>query len=332
MEYIKEEKGFVPLQKKNVDFGGGLERLAAVTENKSDIFQTDVFLPCIQMLEKETGIAYENEKRAFRIITDHLRSALFILADGVRPSNTDQGYLLRRLLRAALYHLHYTLKAPQSSVTNLFPAVAKPYEKQYPETQKSELQEVVQEEEERFKKTLGNGIKIFTHKGESGLLKGEEVFDLQTTYGFPKELTIALAEEKGIKVDLTGYEEAMRQHKEASRSGGEKKFKGGLGDTDEKSVRYHTATHLLHKALRDVLGEQVEQKGSNITPERMRFDFSHTTKLTDEEKQRVETLVNEKIQEDLPVTYKDMSKEEAEALGAIGLFTYENKVRVYCIG
>ena len=332
MEYQRTEEGFVPLPKKNVDFGGGLERLAAVTEQLPDIFHTDVFLPCIQALEKKTGRVYKDTPHPFRVITDHLRSTLFILADGVRPSNTDRGYVLRRLIRSALYHLHYTLKTPDCSLGAFFDVISEPYKEQYPETRDEALKQVVLAEEERFTTTLGKGMKIFLTYEKKGVINGEDIFLLQSTYGFPKELTIELAKERGTKVQLEGYSKAMQSHKVQSRTAGEKKFKGGLGDTDEKSVHYHTATHLLHQALRDVLGVHVEQKGSNITPERLRFDFSHSEKVTAEELQKVEEIVNKKIQEDLPVTQQDMPRQEAEKLGAIGLFTYGDTVRVYCIG
>lgn len=332
IEYIRTETGFDSLPRRNVDFGGGLERLTAVTENTSDMFRIDVFRGVLRELESLSGFTYEQQSRSFRVIADHMRAALFLIADGVRPSNTDSGYVLRRLLREALYHLRYVLKAENATLTPLVAHFISSYRDHYPEVAECVVEPVVSAEEDQFMRTLQKGVKVFTGMAETGALIGGDVFALQSTYGFPKELTVSLAAEKGVTVSLDGYEAAMRAHRESSRQAGERRFKGGLGDSSVMSVRYHTATHLLHQALRDVLGDGVEQKGSNITPERLRFDFLHGRKLTDEEKERVEDAVNAAIQAALPVTFRDMPIEEARALGAIGVFAYGDTVRVYFIG
>ncbi len=332
MEYLRTADGFKPLPKKNVDFGAGLERLTAVTERTPDIFAVDVFAPCIRALEEKTDSTYIDNPTPFRVIADHLRSAIFILADGVTPSNTDRGYVLRRLIREAVYRLRYALRIEDMNLAELVPHFVAVYEKQYPETAAEHIQKHIAEEEERFSRTLRKGMNIFNALAEKKTVTGGDVFTLQSTYGFPKELTAALAEERGIVVSLETYDEAMRKHKEFSGRGGEKKFKGGLADTDGMSVKYHTATHLLHQALRDVLGDAAEQRGSNITPKRLRFDFVHDGRMTDEEKKRVEDIVNGKIREGLDITYTDMPRAEAENIGAIGIFTYDDPVRVYSVG
>ena len=332
MEYLKTEDGYHPLPKKNVDFGGGLERMAAATEHKPDIFQIDVFQPIIQTLEAASDTVYAARPEPFRIIADHLRAALFIIADGITPANTDRGYVLRRLIRTAMYNLRFALNISETPLEQLVSHFITVYHQQYPEVGECDAEVVIADEEGRFTKTLEKGMQVFTEMAEKGDISGSDVFFLQSTYGFPKELTMTLAKERNIQISDKEYEKAMREHKDASRQGSEKKFKGGLADTDAMSVKYHTATHLLHQALRDVLGDGVHQKGSNITPERLRFDFSYGEKMTDDQKKRVEDIVNQKIQEGLPVTHKDMSVEEARKLGAIGLFDYADTVRVYFVG
>ena len=332
MEYLRTEEGFSPLPKKNVDFGGGLERMVAATEGNPDVFTIDVFQPVVQAIEKATGEKYADQLAPFRIILDHLRSALFIIADGVTPANSDQGYVVRRLIRTALYNLQFVLGRKDISLAALAPHFIDVYKEQYPEVAKCRAETIIAEEEERFSGTLKKGMKVFSTLASAGSISGNDVFLLQSTYGFPKELTVSLANEQKVSISLEGYEETMKQHRDESRQGSEKKFKGGLEDGSEMSVKYHTATHLLHQALRDVLGESVHQRGSNITPERLRFDFSYHTKLTDEQVRRVESIVNAKIQEDLQITHRDMPIDEARSLGAIGMFDYTDTVRVYFVG
>ncbi len=332
MQHIRTKNGFTQLPKKNVDFGGGLERLVAATEDTADIFRIDAFASCISALAERSGIAYDTRPRPFRIVADHLRAAMFIAADGVSPSNTDQGYVLRRLVRSAVYNVQYGLGIADLPLTVLVPSMVSMYADRYPEIAEERVVQTIGDEEERFITTLQKGTKVFDAIAKKGAITGEEMFTLQSTYGFPKELTISLAREKHVSVSSDGYVSAMHRHRESSRQASERKFKGGLADASDMSVKYHTATHLLHQALRDVLGNTVEQRGSNITPERLRFDFSYDRKLTDEEKKQVETVVNDKIQEGLEVRCMDMPLEEARRLGAIGTFEYGDTVRVYCIG
>ena len=332
MEYIRTESGFAPLPKKNIDFGGGLERMTAATENTADIFTIDVFRGVMQHLAAQSRVRYDEQPVPFRIIADHLRSALFLIADGVTPSNTDRGYVLRRLIRSAVYQARYQLDAPSLSLSPLVDSFVTAYRDHYPEVASCDAVACIAKEEERFAATLGRGMRRFRAMVATGTISGDDAFSLQSTDGFPVELTEQLAAEEGVSVDRSGYEEAMRQHQEMSRGSSGKKFKGGLADTDMMSVRYHTATHLLHQALRDVLGETVVQKGSNITPERLRFDFSFSRALTGEERQQTATIVNEKIAAALPVTHRDMPRDEAEKMGAIGVFSYDDIVRVYTIG
>lgn len=332
MEYARTESGFQPLPKKNVDFGGGLERMVAATEHTPDVFKIDVFDGLVQSLAAVSAVSYDKQPEPFRIVADHLRSAVFAVADGVVPSNTDRGYVLRRLIREALYNLRYVLKIEEVSLASLSEHISVVYCGTYPEVGEAAIKRVITDEEEQFTKTLRNGMRELERMLKSGSLDGRAVFMLQSSYGFPKELTVTLAEDREVAVSLEGYDEEMEKHRTLSRQASEGKFKGGLSDTSDMSVKYHTATHLLHQALRDVLGSGVEQKGSNITPERLRFDFSHTEKMTDEQKRRVEEIVNEKIQAALPVSYQDMPIEEARALGSIGVFSYDDVVRVYSVG
>ena len=332
MEYVRTEDGFQPLPKKNVDFGGGLERMVAATEHTPDIFKIDVFDGLVQSLVRMSAVSYRDQPEPFRIIADHLRSAVFAIADGVVPSNTDRGYVLRRLIREALYNLRYVLKIEEESLALLSQHFIAVYRTTYPEVATAITDQVIADEEEQFAKTLRNGMRELERMLKSGSLDGKAVFMLQSSYGFPKELTVTLAEEQGVAVSLDGYDEAMEKHRALSRQASEGKFKGGLSDASDMSVKYHTTTHLLHQALRDVLGDGVEQKGSNITPDRLRFDFSHGEKMTDVQKKQVEDIVNEKIQAALPVSYADMPVEEARALGAIGVFSYDDIVRVYSVG
>ncbi len=337
MQYVKQPDGsFKELPKKNVDFGGGLERITAVANNNPDIFCVDTLFGIIQQLEiwTEKKYAREMDKTSFRIIADHIRAAVFMIDDGVVPSNSEQGYILRRLLRRAIMHAD-KLGVEEGKLSALSYIVVDKYGKVYQGMKNKELRikNAIEKEEEQFRKTLERGMREFEKRFERGF-SPDDVFNLYQTYGFPFEMTKELAEERGGIVAIEAFQEKTKEHQERSRAGAEKKFKGGLADTSEISVKYHTATHLLHRALRVVLGERVFQKGSNITPERLRFDFSHTQKMALEEIKKVEDLVNEKIEAALPVSYEDIPLEEAKKRGAVGLFgeKYGDTVRVYQIG
>ncbi len=329
MEFKRTESGFEKLPQRNVDFGGGLERITAVSENKSDVFLIDVFQNVISQLEGLSGKKYSDKTYtgAFRIVADHLRSSVFLIGDGVTPSNTDQGYFVRRLLRRAVRYAD-KIGIGESGLSKLVLPLLEHYKDAYRATydKTSNIESEIKTEEEKFRKTLEKGLKEFE--------KGTDPFILFTSYGFPFELTRELAKEKGIEVDEEKFRQELEKHQELSRAGSEQKFKGGLGDTSEMSVKYHTATHLLHQALREVLGPHVEQKGSNITPERLRFDFVHPQKMTDEEKKIVEDIVNEKIKADLKVNRVVLPKTEAEKSGALHFFgeKYGDEVSVYYIG
>lgn len=330
MQFVKvADKKFELLPNKNIDFGGGFERIVMATLNNPDIFQIDIFKGIIETLEKLSGKSYLDKKytSAMRVVADHIRSSVFLIGDGVLPSNTDQGYFVRRLLRRAIRYWD-KLEIPNAGIAELVLPLLSFYKEAYLETynRKEKIIEEIKKEEQNFRKTLSQGLKEFE--------KGVDPFTLFTSYGFPFELTLELAKEKGVEIDTKKFEEEMKKHQDLSRAGAEKKFKGGLGDTSEKSLQYHTTTHLLHKALRMVLGDNVMQKGSNITPERLRFDFTHGTKMTDEEKKKVEEIVNEQIQKALPVEVVSLPKEEAEKTGALHFFgdKYGDTVTVYYIG
>ncbi len=337
MQYKKEADGsFVLLPKMNIDFGGGLERIAMASANTPDIVQIN-HAPIITFLESTTGKKYgadAKNTKAFRVIADHLKASVFLIGDGVMPSNTERGYFVRRLLRRAVRFAD-VLGVKEQGLSRVVAPIIAMYAEAYPTLvqNKVHIEKAVAEEEEKFRKTLAHGLKEF-EKITSKEVSGADAFLLFSTYGFPLEITQELAEERGKAVNLAGFAEEMKKHQDISRAGSEQKFKGGLGDHSDMSVKYHTATHLLHKALREVLGDHVAQKGSNITPERLRFDFSHPNKMTDEEKQKVEDMVNAQIQADLPVACTDLPLAEAKKSGAIGLFEekYGDTVRVYTIG
>jgi alanyl-tRNA synthetase len=336
MEYEKKDgKVIGKLKQKNVDTGSGLERITMVVQGKDNIFETDIFEPIIEGIRSQESEVRNDEttRKAERIIADHIRTSVFMIADGVVPSNTDRGYILRRLLRRAVRYSD--VLGLMIGLGPVFAAVMNKYDGVYANLREKQkmIGEEMKKEEEKFRLTLSHGMTEF-EKISSKNISGKDAFDLYQSYGFPLEVTQELAKEKGITVDEKGFEEEMKKHQDISRKGSEQKFKGGLADHSEMSVKYHTATHLLHQALRTVLGEGAVQKGSNITPERLRFDFVHDAKMTDEEKKQVEDLVNEKIQEALPVSYEDISMEEAKNRGAIGLFEekYGDTVRVYQIG
>ena len=338
MEYYKDKNGYSKLKQRNVDTGLGLERMTMLLQGKETPFDTELFLPVmekIQELQKVDSI----ESR--RIIAEHLRSSMMIIADGGRPSNIDRGYVLRRLIRRMIRHMN-KLQIDLSELSNLIDINVDNLKEMYPELEQNRetIKNVINEEKDKFVKTLTHGEREFQKEMQKAKENGKTeidakvVFRLYDTYGFPPEVTKELADENGMTVDLKGFEELFKAHQEKSRQGSTQKFKGGLADQNEKTIAYHTATHLLHQALRTVLGEHVKQSGSNITEERLRFDFTHPQKMTKEEIQQVEDLVNEQIQRDLPVTCEEMSYEDAKKSGAIGLFTdkYGDKVKVYTIG
>ena len=323
MEYIKKDGKVVgKLENKNVDTGAGLERLAMVLQNKNNIFDTDLFSALFMPMH---GLEKYNDHSA-RIVTDHIRTSVFLINDGVIPSNTDRGYILRRLLRRAFVHINKMEGNLNDLITISEIVVGHRTYKNIYKLNNELTHKVITEEVEKFKKTLDSGLKQFE--------KGEDPFVLFTSYGFPFELTEELAKEKGIILDKKDFDEKFRQHQDLSRAGAEQKFKGGLAGTGVEEVKYHSATHLLHQALRDVLGSEVSQKGSNITSERLRFDFAFPRKMTDEEKLKVEEIVNNKIKQSLPVNKIVLSKEEAEKTGALHFFgdKYGDSVNVYFIG
>ena len=339
MQYYKSEDGRItPLPKKNVDTGMGLERVVAVLEGVNDNYMSSVWKDIIEEIEKISNLPYKGNEKSMRIIADHIRTAVFISSDraGIKPSNTDQGYILRRLIRRAIRHakaLNIDINSNWEEI--LANKIMDKYEKYYSEIKdnRSIVLEVLKNEKIKFNRTLEKGLKEF-NKVKDKNIDGLTAFHLFDTYGFPIELTIELAKENGIDVDIDGYHEKFKEHQEKSRAGAENKFKGGLASTGEIETKYHTATHLLNAALKVVVSPDVHQKGSNITSERMRFDFSCDHKLTDEEKQKTEKLVNKWINEGLDVTVKEMNKEDAIKSGAECMFIekYPDIVTVYSIG
>jgi len=323
MQYIKNADGtFGLLPKQNVDFGGGLERIAAVSIDNPDVFATDAYAPLIKKLEERSGKKYsandasQTYVKAFRVVSDHLRAAGYLIADGVLPGNVERGYVVRRLIRRAVRYAD-TLGVPHGQLGAITGV---------PE---------IGAEEERFRKTLERGMKELARFTAQGSLSAADAFQLFTTYGFPIELIAEEAGLKGIKqIDFEGFKELLKQHQQLSRAGSEQKFKGGLADTSEATVRLHTAHHLLLKALQLVLGDGVHQRGSNITGERLRIDFNYDKKLTKEQLGQLEQLVNQKIKEDLPVIRTEMALAEAEKLGAEHEFgaKYPERVSVYSVG
>ena len=340
MEFEKKDGVIVgKLEKHNVDTGAGFERLCAVLQKKTNIFDTDCFDLINAAIRAEAKHLSTGETpellRARRIVADHVRSATMLVADGALPANSDQGYVLRRLIRRAVRYAD-TLGMAAGTIEHVVRAVAETYREPYPAViaDIERIVGVINDEESRFRRTLERALKEFDRIASTGAVSGDAAFDLYQSYGLPIEMTLELAAERGIAVDRAGYDTKLAEHEEKSRAGAEQKFKGGLGDTSEMSVKYHTATHLLHQALRDVLGDHVQQKGSNITPERLRFDFAHGAKMTDEEKAKVEAIVNEKIAANLPVKMVILPKAEAEASGALHFFgdKYGDEVSVYYIG
>ncbi len=338
MMYLKQEDGsFAELPNKNVDFGGGLERIAAAAHGGGDIFLIDSFQNIIRELAAGSGKNYNDPlyRASFRIIADHLRDAVFLLGDGVQPSNSERGYVLRRLIRRAVRHMD-TLGVKEGTVGRIIDQLIAYYQTQYQELSSSHsaILSGILDEERQFRKTLTLGMKEFEKLAASGTLSAEDMFVLFTTYGFPSEVTEELAAERGITIDREEFKKKMEEHQELSRRGAAQKFAGGLADHAEATVRYHTAHHLLLATLRKVLGDDVHQRGSNITSERLRIDFSYPQKMTQEQKDEVERIVNEKIAEELPVMRTVMPKEEAEKLGAEHEFgvKYPEMVSIYSVG
>ncbi|AYH39989.1 alanine--tRNA ligase [Christensenella minuta] len=344
MEYNKQADGtYVPLEQKNVDTGMGLDRTIAILQGKGSVYETDVFAPIIAKIEELSGKKYEgadeDTRKAFRIVADHVRCATFMIGDerGITPSNVDQGYVLRRLLRRAI-RFSGKLGIAEGSLPAIAKVVIDKYAHAYEELRFNEnkiLAEIAKEEE-RFQKTITQGLKEFektVERLEGDTIDGKSAFRLYDTFGFPIEFTLELAAERGLKVDKEGFDKAFEHHQELSHAGAEQRFKGGLADTSEQTARLHTATHLLNAALRKLLSEDIVQKGSNITAERLRFDFNFPRKVERDELDQLEAYVNEAIAAGLDVIEEEMSVEEAKQQGAMGVFDskYGDLVKVYTI-
>ena len=345
MQYNHEENNtFTPLKNKNVDTGLGVERVTAILEGLTDNYKSSVWKEIIEKIEEISGLQYENEEytRSMRIIADHIRAIVIIAGDdaGIKPSNTDQGYILRRLIRRTIrYAKKLNIDINSDWEQQLAELIINKYSKYYGELErnKSDILETLKNEKIKFNRTLEHGLKEFekvVKNIEGNTINKDIAFRLYDTFGFPIELTEELAGELGLKVDTEGFKQKFVEHQEKSRQGSTGKFKGGLASTGEMEIKYHTATHLLNAALKKVLGPHVHQKGSNITAERMRFDFSHPAKMTDEEKKQAEDLVNEYIKMAIPVERLEMKKEDALKMGAEAMFIdkYGDIVSVYKIG
>ena len=344
MQYNKKEDGtFEPLAQKNVDTGMGLERTICVLNGKKSVYETDLFENILGKIAELSGKTYGEDEattKAFRIIADHMRTSTFIMGDdrGVSPANVDQGYVLRRLIRRAVRY-GMEIGIPEGFTGEIAKVIIEQYKDVYPELKRNEafVLDQLALEETRFAKTLKQGNREFeklAQRVKDGRIDGESAFHLYDTYGFPVEMTCELAKDAGLTVDMEGFKECFKKHQATSQAGAEQRFKGGLADHSAQSSRLHTATHLLHAALRKVLGDEVAQKGSNITAERLRFDFSFGRKMTKEEIAEVERLVNEAIDAHAPIVCEEMTVPEAKAQGAIGLFTskYGENVKVYTMG
>lgn len=344
MQFNKNADGsFTPLKQKNVDTGMGLERALMNVQGLPSVFDTDVFVPIVKKIEELSGksVADPEWQKSIRVIADHIRTSVFIIGDerGVTPSNVDQGYILRRLLRRAI-RFGKGLGLKDGDYSSVAQVVVDKYAEVYPElvAARDKIVHEINEEQARFERTLENGIKEFEKLCtylQTDTVPGKSAFRLYDTYGFPLEMTVELAKERGFKVDVDGFEAKFKEHREKSHAGAEQRFKGGLADTGELTARLHTATHLMHRALKEVLNDPtVNQRGSNITPERLRFDFSFGRPLTPEELKAVEDKVNAAIQADVTVVCEEMTVDEAKAQGAVGLFAskYGEKVKVYTMG
>jgi alanyl-tRNA synthetase len=335
MEYLKTAKGFEKLPKQNVDFGGGLERIAQAAIDSPDMFKISLLWPIVQKLEELSGKTYDSHTNSMRVIADHLRGATFLAVDGIVPSNKEQGYVMRRLLRRAI-RFAFELGIEQNFLQDIVPVIADLYHKDFPEVAKNreKIIEILVREEKVFRQTLRKGLSEF-NKLASKELTGEVIFKLYDTYGFPTELTHEEAFKQNLPVASTAqadFDKLMKQQRERSQTASKGTFKGGLGGQTLQHKKYHTATHLMYQALRDVLGDHVIQRGSNITEERLRFDFSHPEKVTPEQIEQVEDIVNQQIGKDLVVTWKEyptkVAREEKHALGQFG-DRYGDTVKVY---
>jgi alanyl-tRNA synthetase len=352
MSYKRTKDGVEPLAKPNVDFGGGLERIAAAAIDSPDMFKISLIWPIIEKLEQLSGKKYDQNQTAMRVIADHLRAATFLAVDGVMPSNKEQGYVLRRLLRRAI-RFALDLGIESDLCERVIPTVVGLYEADFPEVEQRKDQAIkaFAAEEKLFRQTLRKGLAVFEKKfvepsrnlpdtaglRPPNLITGKDIFELYDTYGFPVELSLEEAFKQELLVDLVGWKEEfnrlMKEQRKRSQTAGKGVFKGGLADSSEQVVKYHTATHLMYQALKNVLGDHVVQRGSNITAERIRFDFSNPEKVTPEQQKQIEDIVNQKIAEDLPVTWKEEETKEAlkTASGAFG-DKYGDKVKVYTVG
>jgi alanyl-tRNA synthetase len=340
MTYNKAADGsLTELDQKNIDVGLGFERLLILANGFNNVYETDLFAPIIQKLEELTRMAYDQDRqKSFRIICDHMRASVFILADPKRivPSNADQSYILRRLIRRTIRMIQQ-MGIRDNIMSDLAKVVIETYASAYPEVKAAEriVMDELNKEFERFSKTLRSGLKMankyFASLKAGQSFGGEAAFKLYDTYGFPIEFTLELAEEKGVNVDVDGFQQRFREHQAKSRSGAAGKFKGGLAENNPMSIRLHTATHLLNAALRQVLGQGVYQRGSHINGERLRFDFSFNRKMTKDEIDQVENIVNEAIIKGIDVIQRGMKVDEAKASGAIGVFDakYGERVKVY---
>jgi len=335
MQYKRTESGFEPLPKQNVDFGGGLERIAAARIDSPDVFKISILWPIIEKLEKLSSTKYEEKTEDMRVIADHLRGAMFLAVDGVVPSNKEQGYVMRRLMRRAIMKAFH-LGIEQNFVQEIAPVIAELYRDDFPELLENEEEviAVLVKEEKVFKQTLRKGLREFEKLTSNGL-DGETIFTLYDTYGFPVELSLEEAQKRGINISdncIEKFETKMKEQRERSQTAAKGTFKGGLGGQTEQHKKYHTATHLMYQALRDVLGDHVIQRGSNITEERLRFEFSHPEKVKPEQLKQGEDIVNQQISNDLKVSFAEYPTDEATGkLGALGQFgdRYGDTVKVY---
>jgi len=346
MQYIKTETGFEELPQRNVDFGGGLERMAVAVADIRDVFKIDVFAPIITKLEEISGKTYAGtDVKNFRIIADHIRAIVFLISDGVIPSNSERGYIPRRLLRRALFACSkLEIPIPQSStLIECHALLVEKYKTAYPRllNDQTATAKIIKEEVEKFDLTIDRGTaefkRITKERNSDNFITAKEIFYLFESFGMPVEYVLDLVTMFGFSVkenNIIEVKQLIKKHQELSRTASVGKFKGGLADHSETSVKYHTATHLLHKALKIVLGDHVQQKGSNITPERLRFDFSHPEKMTSVQIKQTENIINEQITKDLAVTHEEMSVAQAKEKNALGLFEhkYGEKVSVYSVG
>jgi alanyl-tRNA synthetase len=339
MQYNKKEDGtFEPLEQKNVDTGMGLERMTFLLQGKNNVFETELFMPIIS---KTAELSKNPNDESLRIIADHLRASSLLISDNVEPSNLGQGYILRRLIRRAIRHMR-KIEFNIDQINELCETLIESLKDMYPELEKNreEIIAKIVKEKNRFMNTLVNGEKEFVkitnrlRNENNDLIDGQNLFRLHDTFGFPPEVTAELAKENGFRVDMDGYKKCFEEHQAKSRQGAEGVFKGGLADNSEVTTAYHTATHLVNEALKRVLGDHVYQKGSNITAERMRFDFANPEKVSRELLDEVENMVNNEIDKKLVVTCEEMTVEEAKAQGAKGVFEnkYGERVKVYSIG